>query len=196
MLTRRLRPHIGKPGQASAPVGKLLNAHANACANAFLQNCDVGVASHSLAIHERAIAEAFPSSFLGVMIADPVAFKTRRGDRSDTFFRHLAEAGTINRLVGHLLPGRILRKHPSSVVNHDDRAALVCAITALCVAAGDFMAVGDDEDGWIILPPRNFVQDLALDLLHANAAEEAPDALRIESRAGGDPGHYRSTTGA
>jgi hypothetical protein len=25
MLTRRLQPHIGKPGQSSAPVGKLLN---------------------------------------------------------------------------------------------------------------------------------------------------------------------------
>jgi hypothetical protein len=46
------------------------------------------------------------------------------------------------------------------VTNHDDRAALICALTALCVAAGDFTAVGD-ADGWIVPPPRRFVQDWA-----------------------------------
>ena len=42
---------------------------------------------------------------------------------------------------------------PCEVKNHDDRAALVCALTALCVAARQFTAVGDDDYGWIILPP-------------------------------------------
>ena len=31
---------------------------------------------------------------------------------------------------------------------------MVCALTALCVAIGDFTAVGDNCDGWIILPPK------------------------------------------
>ena len=33
------------------------------------------------------------------------------------------------------------------VTNHDDRAALICALTALCVAAGDYTAVGDTDGG-------------------------------------------------
>ncbi len=37
LLTRRLCPLIGKPGQASSPVGKRLNAHANACAKIVLE---------------------------------------------------------------------------------------------------------------------------------------------------------------
>ena len=65
MLTRRLRPFAGKPGQASAPVGRLLNEHANHCAVAVLDNCDLGLARHSLAIHDRAAVEAFPKLVLG-----------------------------------------------------------------------------------------------------------------------------------
>lgn len=71
MLTRRLQPLIGKPGQASAPVGKLLNEHANACAMHVLGSCDVENDQHETAIDQKAVVEAFPSSFLGLMLNDP-----------------------------------------------------------------------------------------------------------------------------
>ncbi len=176
MLTRRLGRLIGKPGQPSTPVGRLLNLHANLCVAAVLARCRLGPACHAGRIHDTAIAEAFPSSFLGVMIETPGTLAARRADRSDVFFRHLAEAGTLHRLLGHLLPGRSVAQHAASVTNHDDRAALVCAMTALCIAARDFVAVGDDN-GWIILPPARFVQPWALDALKANAAEEKQAVL-------------------
>jgi hypothetical protein len=132
-----------------------------------------------LAIHEKAIVEAFPSSFLGVMIEDPKVLKARRGDRSDTFFQHLAQIAHFHGLIEHCLPGRSLALDANAVLNHDDRAGLVCALTALCVAAGDFTAVGDDN-GWIILPPRAFIQRWALDALSANAGEEPTRALHVE----------------
>jgi hypothetical protein len=179
MLTRRLQPLIGKPGQASAPIGKLLNAHANSCAWIVLDRCDLANATHSIAIHERAVAEAFPSSFLGVMIENPTSLKARRGDRSDTFFQHLSAAGILHRWIAHLLPGRVVSLDPSAITNHDDRAALICAITALCIAAGDFIAVGD-EDGWIILPSAELVQPWAIDLLRANDLGEPKSALWFE----------------
>lgn len=191
MLTRRLQPLIGKPGQSSAPVGKLLNAHANDCARTVLDSCNLHEVRHSVGIHERAIAEAFPSSFLGMLIEQPEMLNARRGDRSDTFFQHLATAGTLNKLVTHFLPGRSLVSHPSTVTNHDDRAALVCALTALCVAASDFVAVGDD-DGWIILPPATFVQSWALSLLESNAAGEETPALHFED---GLSSHARQAVG-
>jgi hypothetical protein len=98
---------------------------------------------------------------------DPVALDARRGDRSDTFFKHLTETGTLQKLLLDLLPGRSLALPLSGVNNHDDRAALVCALTALAVAAGDYTAVGD-ANGWIVLPPRRFIDDWAWDDLEAN----------------------------
>jgi hypothetical protein len=177
MLTRRLRPLIGKPGQSSAPVGKLLNHHTNECAGYLVSHCDVQEARHCVPIHEKALVEAFPSSFLGMMIENPERISARRGDRSDTFFQHLATKGVLQALVEHCLPGRSLALDPSSVANHDDRAALVCALSALSVAAADFVAVGDD-DGWIVLPPRQFIQSLQWSLLNINAREEEAGALR------------------
>jgi hypothetical protein len=176
MLTKRLSSQIGKPGQASAPVGKALNAAANECVQAVLDNCWIKPSDHAIRIHDRAIVEAFPSSFLGVMLQDPAVVHAQRGDRSDTFFKHLTQDGTIQRLIEHFLPNRKIRHALETVVNHDDRAALVCALPALAVASGDFTAVGD-HDGWIILPPRRFVQPWARSNLTANSREEQPGCL-------------------
>jgi hypothetical protein len=177
MLTRRLQPFIGKPGQSSAPVGMLLNEHANACAQIVLDRCDLAPAEQDIRIHDKAVAEAFPSAFLGLLIDDPVALNARRGDRSDTFYLHLAASGGTARLLRHLLSNRSLRDPLTTVTNHDDRAALVCALTALCVAAGDYTAVGD-EDGWIVLPPASLQPAWARALLQQNADEERAGSLR------------------
>jgi hypothetical protein len=171
MLTGRVQRKIGKPGQASAPVGKALNAATNDCVGIVLENCRVAPATHAVRIDANAVAEAFPTAFLGVMLRDPASVVARRGDRSDVFFLHLAANGALSRLTTYLLPGRSLLLSLHDVTNHDDRAALVCALTALSVAAGDFSAVGD-ADGWIVLPPRLFVRSWARADLEANAREE------------------------
>ncbi len=171
MLTRRLASRIGKPGQASAPVGKSLNAAANDCASIVMKSCQLGASRHQVQIDNLAIVEAFPSSFLGVMLADPSAVIAARGDRSDTFFKHLVGSGDLERLIIHLLPGRTLAGALSDITNHDDRAGFVCALTALAVAANDYTAVGDN-DGWIILPPASFIQSWAWTDLEANASAE------------------------
>jgi hypothetical protein len=180
ILTRRLWRRIGKPGQSSAPIGVALNAAANDCAQSVLVHTRLGPATHAVAIHERAIAEAFPSSFLGLMIADPRSIAVRRKNRSDLFYEHLEQAGTLARLTAHLLPGRTATPF-ATVTNHDDRAALICALTALCVAADDYTAVGDAQ-GWIILPPAAFIATDAMADLVANAQNEPRgDVLKIVS---------------
>jgi hypothetical protein len=105
------------------------------------------------------------------MIDDPVSLAARRGNRSDVFFQHLAAAGSFQALIEHCLPRRHLDGDVSTISNHDDRAAFVCALSALCVAASDFVAVGDN-DGWIILPPRSFIRPAQWSLLQINALEE------------------------
>jgi predicted nuclease with RNAse H fold len=176
MLTKRLRL-IGKPGQSSSPVGRLLNRHANLCAKELLGCAALERATHQLAIHERAIVEAFPSAFLGLMLADPSAFTPKRGDRSDVYFASLADAGGFAALLARLLPGRSVAAPIGEIHNHDDRAAFVCALTALCVATGEFTAVGDAADGWIILPPRAVISGWGWSALMANAAVEQQGAL-------------------
>ncbi len=179
MLTRRLTKLIGKPGQSNAPVGTALNAAANDCARIVCQNCAVQPARHTVRIGDLALYEAFPSSFLGLMLEHPTKLTARRGDRSDIFFQHLLADGTLERLIAHLLPSRTLRDPLANITNHDDRAALICALTALAVAASNFTAVGDETDGWIILPPASFIRPWAHDALEANARDG--NGLRVST---------------
>lgn len=178
MLTRRLRPLIGKPGQSNAPVGKVLNQHANECVRHVLAHADIADAPHSVPIDRKAVVEAFPSSFLGMMIEDPGRLMAVRSDRSDIFFNHLAQNHALQTLIDHFIPGRLVLSDPGSIVNHDDRAAFICALSALAIVAGDFVAVGDD-DGWIILPPRRFIQPAQWALLVSNAEDSGTHFLHI-----------------
>ena len=179
MLTRRLRPLIGKPGQSSSPVGRLLNHHANECVRHVVSHGTVHAACHGVAIDRSALVEAFPSAFLGLMIKNPADLSARRADRSDTFFAHLTATGDLSALIQHCIPGRHLASNAAHITNHDDRAAFVCALTALSVVAGDFVAVGDQVDGWIILPPRQFIQHTQWELLELNASEQETSAFYI-----------------
>lgn len=161
---RPIRDAIGKLAQSNSGNERLLNGATNACARIMLERGSFAPAAHQHAIHRFAIAEAFPNSFLGLMLADPAPFKGGRGKRSDRYYLALAQDGTLARLLAHHLPHRPMEQNFGSVTNHDDRAALVCAITALGVANNDYTAVGD-SDGWIILPPAAFIADWARPLV-------------------------------
>ena len=178
MLTRGFQPLIGKPGQSSTPVGRLLNDHADRNAIALRATGRVAPARHAQAIDRACIVEAFPSAYLGMLIAAPADLGARRHDRSDLFYRHLAENGTLDALAAHLLPGRAPNRAFAAVTDHDDRAALVCALTALGVAGGDYLAVGDPADGWIVLPPPARIQPWAHAILARNAADAPPAERR------------------
>jgi len=169
LLTRKLQPLIGKPGQASAPVGKALNFHTNTCAKIVIETGVIGDAKHDHAIHKSAILEAFPSSFLGLLIDNPKSLSVKRGNRSDIFYQHLVQTGGLHTLAEYILPGRRLVTSFDDILNHDDRAAVVCALTALCVAAKEYTTVGDWDDGWIFLPPPNLIKMWAWPMLMKNA---------------------------
>lgn len=168
LLSRgQILKRIGKPGQSSSPNGRKLNQQANLAAKVVKGRCSVEDARHAWPIDDSAIAEAFPTAFLGTLIDNPERLR-RPKQRSDRYFKYLAEEGILGRLLGDLLPDRNLAEDPKTVTNHDDRAALVCAMSALCVAQGWFTAVGDSDDGWIILPPRDHIKCWAWKALHEN----------------------------
>ena len=163
VLTRpEFRRRIGKPGQSSAPIGKLLNEHTNSCVQAALPR--VGLAQHAGAIHRKAVVEAFPNSFIGLMLHQPEAHSGQTTYPTAVYLVYLAGDGTLDRLLSLLLPGRLSEAQLAAITNHDDRAALICALTALGVAARAFVSVGDDE-GRIVLPPAAMLAPWARDAL-------------------------------
>lgn len=179
LLTRGFR-RIGKPGQSNSPTGRRLNAEANAFAALVLANGGLAPAAFPTAIHQSALVEAFPTSFLGTMM--PGGMVPEHGMRSDVYWSHLTAAvptpprDLLAAVLDELLPGRRRTQTPGDVRDHDERAALACALTALGVALGRYVAVGDAADGYIHLGPMT--QDWALEQLRENAALCArPDAV-------------------
>lgn len=146
----------GKPGQTNAGSGPRLHQEAITLGQFALDRLEVGDAAHACRIHEKAVVEAFPNMFLGTL-CDEAGYPERPARSrkwTDTLFPIVV--GRLRQLVEHLLPGReILGSW--DVVDHEEIAGLTCAITALCVSAGQFTAVGADDDGWIILPPKAFM---------------------------------------
>ncbi len=169
-----LAKRIRKPRQSSSPNGKELNKQANLAAKTVKRLCRVRPASHDERVDEHAIVEAFPTSFLGVLVRRPAALSG--GKRSDRYLSHLDGHERPNRtlaeLVEDLLGAKEWKEPVHSLTNHDDRAAFVCAITALCVACGEYTAVGDCKDGWIILPPRWAFEEWAWKAVLANESRE------------------------
>ena len=162
MLTRALADRIGKPGQSSSGNGKKLNAAANAIARLVLSTERLAPAEHKAKIHESAIVEAFPTTFLGVML--DMGCVPGHGARSDAYFRHLLgpnadsppqlQTDRLLALLHRLLPNRRFASgHLGDVRDHEERAAVVCALTALCVVCRSYVAVGDQRNGYIVLPP-------------------------------------------
>lgn len=164
LLTRRFgNAGYGKPGQSHSGNGILLNHHANEIANSVKEaNCVDGAAHHA-AIDRLSIVEAFPTTFLAVMLdADR---RPSSKAKSDIFYewllgpdspaRHVPDENRIYKLISGLLGGRKINSSLESFTDHEHRAAVICAATALCVARKQYVAVGDSRNGYIILPPRS-----------------------------------------
>ena len=162
LSAKAIASRISQPGSSRSPVGRLLNHHTNEFAQLVLAHAAIAEARHRHAIHPRAIVEAFPTSFLGLMIENPE--KGERQQRSDRYFEAATASGVLARLLGEFLPNRSLKQDIGALRHHDDRSAFVCAVTALCVAADDYTTVGD-SNGWIILPPVRWLAPWARPLV-------------------------------
>lgn len=109
-------------------------------------------ASHIEAIHGATIVEAFPNQFLAVLIHEAHLPLLNR-DASDRYWEVLAASNGLTCLLTHLLPSRVLATRFEKISDHDQRAAVVCALTGLSIVAGVAVGVGDPADGDIFLPP-------------------------------------------
>lgn len=108
-------------------------------------------------VRAGAVVEAFPNAFLGVCISEDVYSSMpslRRGRKFDWLYEQWTESRVTGRWAQRSSAEiSLLVSRMSKVSNHDERAVLVCLVTAACVAAGSFTAIGDDRGGWFYLPP-------------------------------------------
>ncbi len=141
-----------KPGSTAAPMGQRLHVEATRLALAV-------AAAHPAA----RVAEAFPNAFLRTLLAEHAVGRVRRGDKSQVFWVRCLAGGVLRRLVFALYGADAapIALGLTRLIQRDERAAAVCALTARAVALGTDTRVGDAEDGWISLPPRPFLADWA-----------------------------------
>ncbi len=155
LLSRGVLQKRGKPGQTSAPIGQKLHRHATQLANLTLECATIASSTNGGAIHENCIVEAFPNMFLAALV-DERALPTLARDATDRYWDVLVDkSDRLLTLLAHLLPNRHLQNDLRRITDHEQRAGVVCALTALSVAMRDYVCVGDAEDGHIVLPPRS-----------------------------------------
>ncbi len=143
----------GKPGPTSGGSGPALHREATTLTELALDRLMVADAAHAARIHRRAVMEAFPNLFLGVLCAEdcyPVPARPRRW--TDALYHTVAPR--LKELLDDLLPECTVRGD-WDIHDHDGIASFVCALSALCVAAGRYVAVGAHADGFIVLPPHD-----------------------------------------
>ncbi len=151
-----------KPGRTDETRGQPLHKHATKLANLIIElqakkHFTIGRANHPDSVHEYCILETFPNAFLAVLLSDDYQFSNPNENekKSDLFWRAAIANGSLLRLVQTLAPQGQIIESLDSIKGHDHRAAFICAIAALCVAKNKYVAVGDPEDGQIILPPSS-----------------------------------------
>jgi hypothetical protein len=160
LLARGRFARRGKPGQTSSGGGRRLHAEACRLVALMLEETTVAAPCHACAIADRAVGEAFPNLFLGVLCDDgDYPDRPRRARQwTDELYELRGRTTSMPRRLAALLRSLTRPRVVAGtwdITDHDERAALVCALTALCLAAGRFVAAGSPRDGWIILPPAD-----------------------------------------
>lgn len=156
ILSRGLFQKRGKPGQTNSPTGQQLHCHATRLADQTLAaihqaNSILSDSIHPYPVHAQCVVEAFPTLFLAVLLSRNNLPEEKTRAKSDIYWSALIRTGGLQSYLSKLLPNRA-GPDLATFVDHDQRAAIVCALTALCVSVGRFAAVGDPVDGFIVLP--------------------------------------------
>lgn len=159
LLSRGLFQSRGKPVQTSSGVGQKLHQHATELAELVIEleeegHLTLADARQSDHVSRFAVVEAFPIAFLAVLLADDdfPSRRPRRGKISDKYWEIAIENGRLQRLAGTLSIGRDFDRLVSGIEDQDERAAFSSALSALCLAKTQYVAVGDPGCGDIILP--------------------------------------------
>jgi hypothetical protein len=163
---RRCKPGFSHSGQG------LALRHA-ACATAgevsHLAGGSVYVRPEQQVFSGADIVEAFPNAFLGVLLADD-CFRhkpVRRSEKFDWLYDQACGQCVFEKLLDHLnWSFECLLSTLKAEKDHEKRAALICLLTAACVAFGRAQPVGDSQGGYIWLPDKALWANWAIEAYH------------------------------
>jgi hypothetical protein len=152
LLARGVFQRRGKPGASHFGFGWDLHCAATAMAKLVVRVAGVPPAT---------VVEAFPNGFLAVLHDDHGFPRSEDVQRrwTDVLYARCSVRTALERLLSDVAPRRTITgdwefRGSSQPDLHETRSALVCALTALCVAADRCVSVGAAADGFIHLPPR------------------------------------------
>ena len=106
----------------------------------------------------RNLVEAFPNAFLGVCVSEgqyASISKLKRGKKFDWLYGEWCRTGrfqSLTRELASVVPMAVDSLCESNK-DHEERAALICLLTAASVAMGRYTAVGEPTGGYFFLPP-------------------------------------------
>lgn len=103
----------------------------------------------------RNLVEAFPNAFLGVAVPVTryeVMPRLRRGKKFDWLYDQWVELDAFTEPAEALDPTGALLRECENCTDHEERAALVCLLTAGEVARGRYTAIGEKSGGYFFLP--------------------------------------------
>jgi len=153
LLSRSKFQRRGKPGPTNGGNGQELHKQATQLAKLVVNTQNVDPATYHYKIHKKAVVEAFPNAFLAVLHPDkgfPSKPKTSR-NWTDILFPLVKQE--LWQLLKVLLPQNKPNFSLGDIQGHEEIAAFLCALTALCAATAQGVAVGDQRLGYITLPP-------------------------------------------
>ena len=161
-----------KPGLSHWGIGlKLREAVMEACSRSQFGSILAQSTTTQSAFVARTgpIVEAFPNAFLGVMTSDSdllAAPRLPRGRRFDWLYDRVTVTGKLEAVLSPILglPSCVWRKAETltSKEHHEERAALICLLTAALAARNRATVIGDETGGWFWLPPRESWEPWAL----------------------------------
>jgi len=198
LLSRGVFRNRGKPGQTSVPSSQKLHQHATILARLCLRLEEEGywrLGGNPLSdpVHPKCLLEVFPNAFLSVLLPDSafIELGPLRRKASDRFWEVVVRECYLEGLLNLLAPGVGHEQQFTDVTDHDHRAALVCALSAMAVCRGRYVAAGDPVDGDIVLPPRGAWGSGGNGMPWAWEALEANLAV-VKANVGAHPNHGRA----
>jgi hypothetical protein len=175
-FAKRCRPGMSHFGQ-----GLQFRQAGTLAADQFLAVVGNGHRLASIAVAGAAMVEAFPNTFMGVLLPDFVlaGLPPGRSGKSDRLYEACLAEGVFERLIEDLgWPVDETVALLAAERDHDVRAAYICLLTAAIAHAGSATVVGDYLGGWFWLPPLT---------LWADWAKAAVEVTLLDARRRGYP---------
>jgi hypothetical protein len=153
-FSRRCRPGLSHHGRR----GLDLRAAGREAAQHFAAVLEpVELQFGPLVLPAKPIIEAFPNTFMGVLLPEEnfAGWSKALGKpKSDWLYERVVEAGLFRKLLSKLDIGSpTILENFERAERHDERAALICLLTAMFAWSRDAVIIGDADGGWFWLSP-------------------------------------------